>query len=182
MNVLAGQWENYIGGIHLDPLPTEYRWIFPERKLYHVWLDVARPLTFVCHDGTRIRQNLDIDQSDLGSTPWMVQWLAPRDEFIASYCMHDSAFRDHGVFIAQPGKTVFEFTPCDVYQANALLGECLRAEYRINGGSSDRFMAWKIRRIVQAVDIFGPAIWARSSRTSYYMRHPERLDTGHGRG
>lgn len=122
--------------------PSAWKWWPLRRMVYLFQLHRTRPLTYVRADGTRIQPDKRF-VTDWGSTPKMLQIIAPSQEY-PGYVLHDCCFRVGGLWHArpvldstgapivnadtgQPVLTRYEFTPYTLAAANGLLRDTILA-------------------------------------------------------
>ena len=116
------------------------------RTEYEFTLDPDAPMTFAHAEGCYIQPDRH-GWTDMGSIPEPLQVLIPKDRYLDSYILHDSACREKGLYFSSTLAGPFVFAPMDSKAVHRLLHECILAE----GGG--RLEAWLIYRAVRR---FGP--------------------------
>ena len=76
--------------------------------VYDFTLNAEKPLTFIHPDGWRLQSDRHF-QTDMGSIPKRLQRFLPKDKFLLSFSMHDSAYGHGGLFIAGQDDSEFVF-------------------------------------------------------------------------
>ena len=143
---MTSYWVNQTG-FTMRPTGTRRR-VFPPwrvRTEYEFTLDPNNPLTFHATPDCYIQPDRH-GVTDMGSIPEAVQPLCPKDAYLASFILHDSGCREHGLYFAEEYNGPYEYRPIDSARVHELLRRCIQAE----GGW---FRAWPIWAIVRA---FGP--------------------------
>lgn len=103
VNVLSGK-EFPQGFINLKgyeaPKVRDEKYCFgllPPKAIYEFTLNSRFPLTLKFIDGFYYRPNKHFF-TDQGSVPRLVQFFVPKDRFLLSFIMHDSAYKDGGLW------------------------------------------------------------------------------------
>ena len=98
------------------------------RRIYEFTLDYFDPLTFYDADTQLFVQPDRHGFSDMGTISRLCQLVVPKDQFIDSFVMHDSACVHHGLYIARLSTGPFLFHPMHSHEVHALLGRMVHAE------------------------------------------------------
>jgi len=129
---------------HVGFKPGWPRW--HQRAQYEFDLDWKNPLTYRKADRVFIQPDRH-GFTDMGSIPEPVQLIIPKDRFLASFIIHDSACRERGLYFGSCPVSPFVFAPISSIRAHSLLREMILAE----GGAP-----WQARLVWAAVRAFGP--------------------------
>lgn len=140
------QWINRNGYTLRKTGKTQDGFLWWRRVEYEFSLDADAPLTYHHADGCYIQPDRH-GITDMGSIPEPLQAVFPKDRFLDSYILHDSACREHGLYFSSTPAGPYVFAPMDSRRVHRLLRECILAE----GGG--RLESWLI---YQAVQRFGP--------------------------
>lgn len=97
------------------------------KALYEVRMDKLAPLTYTDEEGTEYRSN-DVFETDFGTLPLVVQPVLPKDRFLLSYLLHDSACVNGGLFKKRPGEFKFTFVRMGRRERDNLLYSMILAE------------------------------------------------------
>lgn len=137
------------------------RWGLLWRKdWFEFWLNEEHPLTFCmpvlqpdsCIRWVRIQPDRHVFITDMGSIPPPAQPICPRDEFLCTYLMHDSAYKHHGLYIAEPGSDTFAYRAMSRLEVDAL---CLQRMITVEGAKN-----WEREVIYRSVRLGGAGPWA----------------------
>ena len=131
------------------------------KPIFEFWLHPKHPLTFEMPDGTKIRPDRHLAETDMGSTPRSLQLFFPSSEFICSYIFHDSAYNHHGLYFKHPNAHQYIFRKMTRKDVDKL---CLCRMIRVEGGGPI-----KQRMIYRMVRMFGGAPWKKG-------KHPDTLN------
>ena len=116
------------------------------RAKYEFTLDAVNPLTYKAQEHLFIQPDRH-GTTDMGSIPEALQVIIPKDRFLKSFIIHDSACRERGLYFSGCPARAFNFAPMSSRRIHDLLREMVLAE----GGAS-----WQARLIWCAVRSFGP--------------------------
>ena len=117
-----------------------------KRREYEFALNLADPLTVSPMSGMFVRPDRH-GITDLGSIPEQLEPLFPRNQYEASYIIHDSACREGGLYFSSEYDGVYVFCRITSNRAAKILRNCVKAE----GGS------WIGDHLIyRAVNRFGP--------------------------
>ena len=127
MNLADGKWINPKGFILRDTLTKVPGWPpWRKRTLYEYHADPDAPMTFLIR-GVYIRPDRH-GFTDMGSVPEFLQYLfCPKDLHNPSFILHDSACREHGLYVSAELHGPYLFRPVSSIRAAGLLGQCLYA-------------------------------------------------------
>ena len=122
------------GAYALDPHHWQGGWF--GKQIYEYQVDLANPLTFTDASGRQYRAD-NHHFTDLGSILKSLQIIAPiwfaKDRFPRSYCFHDSAYAEGGLFMPAPADDgEWTFRAMTRSEIDSLLYDMIRAE----GGST----------------------------------------------
>jgi len=123
-------------------VPSMYR-----KSIWEFQLNLDTPLTFRHPDGFLLQPDRHRAQTDLGSIPPPLRSLFPQDEFVRSYILHDSACRDHGLYLSYAQGSPFVLHEMESARVHEIMRESILAD----GGTKAR-----ARVIWGAVRAFGP--------------------------
>lgn len=117
-------------GYRDDVVDVTYSWwslkLHPT-VIHRITMHKYNPLTWKGNDHLYYRTN-KCYESDLGSTPWVVQWFFPKDQFRDSYVFHDSWFMEGGIWISGEYDGPYYFRQTSMSMANEFLGEMVQAQ------------------------------------------------------
>ena len=154
MNLSGAIWHNPYG-FHLrdtgDKVPGFPPW--RRRTLYEYTAGEHFPMTLQLADTVFVRPDRH-GFTDMGSVPEVAQLIVPKDLHNPSFILHDSAYREHGLYFSRTLRGDYSFEPVRRQFADAMLGRGLYAAgYTI-----------RARLVYRAVRMFGPR-WAASDPT-----------------
>ena len=132
-------------GYTLTKRKSERHALLFHKAIYEFYLRKSKPLTFELPDGTKIRPDKHLAETDMGSTPMSLQLLFPKDEFLLSYIFHDSGYNHHGLYFKGPKAHVYGFKPMTREDVDKL---CLLRMIEVEGGGViKRNMIYRIVRM-----------------------------------
>jgi len=100
---------------------------FWTKAIFFIEMDVRRPLIFKRPDGVWFKTRGTF-YSDHGSIPLTVQPGLPKDRFLLSFLIHDSACIDHGLYVSRDKGITWTFEWMPSGDVHILLGVMVRAE------------------------------------------------------
>ena len=150
-------------GFRADIVDISYSWwtlkLHPT-VIYRITLDKINPLIYQDKDHLYYQPDRVFD-SDLGSVPWFLQWLVPKDLYRTAFVMHDSEHTHGGVWIAswKDGPYIFQRTTRQ--QADNRLRDMVAA---LGGGKIHQQGIWS------GVRVGGWASWNKGDRRKSKLR------------
>jgi hypothetical protein len=97
-----------------------------KRTLYEYQADAQHPLTVQFAEHGFVRPDRH-GFTDMGSVPEVAQLVVPKDLHLASFIIHDSGYREHGLYVSSTLDGLYTFAPLSRARVDRLLREMLRA-------------------------------------------------------
>lgn len=142
MGDVVGEWFNP-GGYKLVKIADKRVFLWITKAIYEFTLDEHNPLTFL-HPGVGFIQPDRHVKTDMGSIPVPLQVFWPKDRFLLSYLLHDSAYRHGGLYFSDERYRGYSFVKMEREEVDDLLRYTIKAE---GGSRFTRNMIWRGVRI-----------------------------------